>query len=88
MLPVDRTIGNLLEWALPFLGMFWMSMILTDGATITTGWVYVAARCLYPIAAMNGGIGSVGAKAPILIATVPGYIALVMLSAQTIGALL
>jgi hypothetical protein len=37
---------------------------------------------------MNGGIGSVGAKAPILIATVPGYIALVMLSTQTIGALL
>lgn len=88
MLPVDRTIGNLLEWALPFLGMFWMSMILTDGATITTGWVYVAARCVYPIAAMNGGIGSIGAKAPILIATVPGYIALVMLSTQTIGALL
>jgi hypothetical protein len=34
LLPIDRTVGNLLEWMPMFLGFFWMSMALTsDGVT-------------------------------------------------------
>jgi hypothetical protein len=29
LLPIDRTVGNLLEWMPIFLGFFWMSMALT-----------------------------------------------------------
>jgi len=78
MLPYDRTVGNFMEWATPFLCLFWISMIVTSGATAKWGWVYVAARAFYPFMAVTGkGIGTMGAKAPILLATVPGYVALV-----------
>lgn len=77
MLPYDRTVGNFMEWATPFLCLFWISMIVTNGATEKWGWVYVAARAVYPFMAVNKGIGTMGAKAPIMLATVPGYVALV-----------
>lgn len=77
LIPIDRTVGNLLEWALPFLGFFWMSVVLTNGATVTAGWVYVAFRALYPfLAIFQRGVGAEGARTPILLATVPAYIAL------------
>jgi hypothetical protein len=31
LLPIDRTVGNLLEWAPVFLGFCWMSMAVTGG---------------------------------------------------------
>jgi hypothetical protein len=33
LLPIDRTVGNLLEWMPIFMGFFWTSMLLTG----TTG---------------------------------------------------
>jgi hypothetical protein len=29
LLPIDRTVGNLLEWMPIFMGFFWTSMLLT-----------------------------------------------------------
>lgn len=87
MYPIDRSVGNLLEWSPIFLGFFWVSMILTDGATETAGWVYVAARALYPFMAVNKGIGTIGAKAPILVATVPAYIALIVIATPVVKSL-
>lgn len=89
LLPYDRTVGNLMEWALPFLGFFWMSMILTNGATVTAGWAYVVARAFYPFAAIYmRGVAGDGARPPILLATVPAYIALGFLAIPTIRAVL
>lgn len=89
LLPFDRTVGNLLEWALPFLGFFWTSMILTDGSTLTAGWVYVAFRALYPfVAIFKRGVGAEGARAPILAVTVPAYIALIIMGTAAIRATL
>lgn len=53
--------------ALPFLGLFWLSMILTGGATVNAGWLYVGARALYPVAALAKGIKPSGPQAPILL---------------------
>jgi hypothetical protein len=33
LLPIDRTVGNLLEWMPMFLGFFWMSMAVTGDVT-------------------------------------------------------
>lgn len=89
LLPIDRSVGNLLEWALPFLGFFWSSMILTNGATLYAGWAYVAFRALYPfVAVLKRGVGAEGARAPILVATVPAYIALMVMATAAIRATL
>jgi hypothetical protein len=56
------------------------------GATATAGWVYVAFRALYPVMAVHKGIGVAGAKAPILIATVPAYGALFAMASPVIRA--
>lgn len=88
MLPYDRTVGNFVEWAVPFLCLFWISMIISNGATLMWGWVYVAARALYPVMAVHKGIGTVGAKGPIMLATVPAYVALVSCSIPIVKTLL
>jgi hypothetical protein len=61
-------------------------LLTAGGATVTAGWVYVAFRALYPFMAVNKGIGTSGAKAPILIATVPAYGALVAMASPVIRA--
>lgn len=89
LIPFDRSVGNLLEWALPFLGFFWMSMVLTSGGTLTAGWVYVGFRALYPLVAIfQRGVGAEGARTPILVATVPAYIALGVMAQAAIKATL
>ena len=84
----DRIVGNLLEWGVVFLALFWVSMLLTDGGTLWVGWAYLASRVLYPIVALNGGLGAIGPKTPILLATVPAYVTLVMLALTTVRALM
>ncbi|KAF8066373.1 hypothetical protein HT031_002697 [Scenedesmus sp. PABB004] len=88
LLPLDRTVGNFLEWGPVFLGFFWVSIFITGGATITAGWVYVAARAAYPFAAAWGGVNSGGAAPPILVATVPAYLALGVIAAPVLRAVL
>jgi hypothetical protein len=44
MLVADRVVGNLLEWSVPFLALFWSSMAATGGGTAWLGWGYVACR--------------------------------------------
>lgn len=64
----DVVLGNTYTHrALPFLGLFWLSMILTGGATVNAGWLYVGARALYPFAALAKGIKASGPQAPILL---------------------
>jgi hypothetical protein len=74
MLPADRAVGNLLEWSVPFLASFWLSMVATGGSTAWMGWGYVACRAVYPIAAVNGGLGTSGPKNLILVSTAPAYL--------------
>lgn len=89
MLAIDRSVGNLLEWSVPFLAIFWLSMLLTDGATLRAGWVYVGFRALYPLLAVFGrGVGTIGPKPIILAATVPTYAALIAMTVPTVKALL
>ena len=88
MLQADRAVGNLLEWSVPFLATFWVSMVATDGSTAAWGWAYVFFRALYPIAALNGGIGTSGPKNMILASTVPAYVALLALLAGATKAVL
>ena len=51
----DRTVGNMLEQAMPFLTLFWLNIGLAAlGATsfegvAAAGWIYVVFRALYPV---------------------------------------
>lgn len=76
MLQADRAVGNLLEWGVPFLALFWISMVISNGGTAYLGWGYVACRAAYPVVVMNGGLGTSGPKNMILLTTVPAYICL------------
>eukprot|EP00668_Euglena_longa_P040587 GGOE01053439.1.p1 GENE.GGOE01053439.1~~GGOE01053439.1.p1 ORF type:complete len:145 (-),score=43.19 GGOE01053439.1:207-641(-) len=79
MLAPDRMVGNTLEWLPIFLGMFWLSLVLTAGKTLLLGWAYVAARALYAVLAVNGGICQGGVRPRILLATLPAYLILIAL---------
>ncbi|GBF90975.1 hypothetical protein Rsub_03830 [Raphidocelis subcapitata] len=83
MRPLDRAVGNLLEWLPVFLGLFWLSIAL-GADTVMLGWAYVIGRVFYCVLAYSGqGISrTVGAKAPILLATVPMYAVLGMLGRE------
>ena len=89
LIPYDRTVGNLIEWALPFLGFFWISIILTHGATANVAWFYVACRALYPFVAVGlGGVAYEGPRPIIITVTWPAYGALIMMAVSAIKALL
>jgi len=77
MLPADRLVGNFLEWMVPFLAVFWMSMAASNGETEWLGWGYVASRALFAPLAVNGGIRRAGITKRILFATVPAYACLI-----------
>lgn len=57
MLPVDRAIGNFIEWELPFVALFLLDayFVKYEHPLIQAGWVYVFCRLLYPFAAILGG---------------------------------
>jgi hypothetical protein len=74
----DRVVGNYIEWAVPFLSLFWMSMIIT-GQGENLGWSYVVLRLLYIVLAASGGITYSGVKPKLLLATVPMYVVLFIL---------
>jgi hypothetical protein len=74
----DRVVGNYVEWAVPFLSLFWMSMTIT-GQGEKLGWIYVVLRLLYIVLAAIGGITHAGVKPKLLLATIPMYAVLFML---------
>lgn len=74
----DRVVGNYIEWAVPFLSLFWMSMTIA-GEGENLGWAYVALRLLYIVLAAAGGITHSGVKPRLLLATMPMYAVLFML---------
>eukprot|EP00667_Euglena_gracilis_P025705 EG_transcript_30376 len=88
MLAVDRLVGNTLEWLPIFLGLFWLSLVLTAGRTLPLGWVYVASRALYAVLALNGGICRAGIRWRILLATVPSYVVLFTLLSSVVKGVL
>ncbi|CAN0515305.1 unnamed protein product, partial [Scytosiphon promiscuus] len=55
MLGWDRTVGNMLEQSVPFLGLFWLNICLSSYGGLSyvyitaVGWLYVALRSLYPV---------------------------------------
>ena len=71
-----------------FLGLFWLSIIVTEGKTVIYGWVYVALRVLYAILAMSGGIIAAGVEKKILLATFPAYGVLIYLAVSVVSATL
>lgn len=86
MRPLDRVVGNTLEWMPVFLGLFWLSLALQED-TIRLGWAYVGFRALYCTIVYSGkGISkTTGAKAPIIIATAPAYYCLYRLAAAVLS---
>jgi hypothetical protein len=83
----DRCVGNWQEWAIPFLLVFWLNVLLTGKEQLHLGWVYVFSRALYPLLAVNGGITLSGAKPLIFIATMPGYYVILRLAYHAYQAL-
>eukprot|EP00667_Euglena_gracilis_P019912 EG_transcript_21424 len=79
MLPADRLVANTLEWLPVFLGLFWLSTVLTTGQTTPLGWAYVAFRALYAVLVLRGGIRPSGIKLWVLAATIPMYLVLACL---------
>ena len=55
MLGWDRTVGNMLEQSVPFLGLFWLNIYLSSYGGLSyvyitaAGWLYVGIRSLYPV---------------------------------------
>lgn len=55
MLGWDRTVGNMLEQSVPFLGLFWLNIWLSSFGGLSyvyitaAGWLYVGLRSLYPV---------------------------------------
>ncbi|KAJ3274284.1 hypothetical protein HDV01_003128 [Terramyces sp. JEL0728] len=72
MVPVDRAVGNYLEWQGAFLLLFWMNAYLR-GTDIWVGWIYVGVRMAYPMLALLGGVTRKGAQPLIFLTTLPGY---------------
>lgn len=74
---IDRSVANLVEWCPVFLIFFWLSMILTGGQTLIYGWIYVAARAIYPVLAVSGGVSATRGLKPFMgLSTLPGYLCL------------
>ncbi|KAF0690656.1 Aste57867_17962 [Aphanomyces stellatus] len=73
MLAADRSVGNFVEWQGTFLALFWTNALVAGGKEIWLGWVYVAARVLYPLLARAGAIKKQGVTPLIFFSTVPGY---------------
>jgi hypothetical protein len=71
--PLNRLVGNLLEWSVVFLPLFWVVLVATQGASLWLGWVYIAARSWYFVLVCNGAIRTSGPRTIILTATVPAY---------------
>lgn len=82
LVAADRCVGNLLEWSLPFLTLFWLSVVFA-GEGIQLGWIYVLFRAVYIVVVALGGIDQGGAKPLILVATIPSYICLIGLGMHT-----
>ncbi|CAM9424659.1 unnamed protein product [Choristocarpus tenellus] len=86
MLGWDRTVGNMLEQAMPFLTLFWVNIALdiinssSSGTVITAGWCYVAFRFLYPVFWFNGGGGRSGGSSKMLFCTGPMYAVIAFLA--------
>lgn len=55
MLGWDRTVGNMAEQSVPFLALFWLSIVLSDRGgmplvyVVSAGWLYIALRSFYPV---------------------------------------
>ncbi|CAM9756834.1 unnamed protein product [Ascophyllum nodosum] len=90
MLGWDRTVANMLEQMGPFLGCFWMSILLCPYGGLPlvyisgAGWQYVLLRSLYPVLWFNGGGGPGGSAPPIRRATIPMYTIVIVLLANAI----
>lgn len=70
---LDRSVGNTIEQAIPFLTALWIHAVFVsvDSAAFA-GWIYVIARTLYP-AGFYLGLPFV------LLSTVPGYACIIYL---------
>ena len=70
---LDRTPGNTLEQAIPFLMGLWLSALYVSPETATRfGWLYICSRAIYPVCFYYG--------VPwLLVSTVPGYLFIFML---------
>ena len=78
VLTADRTVGNFLEQAFPFLVTLWLHGVFCGDVarTACAGWTYVAARALYPFcygAGQQSDKPIVKPKAPIFLSTLPCY---------------
>ena len=69
----DRTVGNTMEQAVPFLTSLWLCAVFGDpGEAVSLGWTYILFRAIYPFVYFKGGIW-------LLASTVPGYLVIIRL---------
>jgi len=79
----DRCVGNYLEWTPMFLTLVGLDAFVADGNGLWTGWIVVAARCLYPILAVYGNaITRKGVQPLIYLATGPMYLTYLYLASR------
>lgn len=72
-LTLDRTVGNTMEQAIPFLLGLWMSAVFSSPHIAAKfGWMYIASRLIYPFC-FYGGLPW------LFMSTVPGYLFIFML---------
>lgn len=67
-LTVDRTSGNMVEQAIPFLVSLWLhALFVSPTGAATLGWLWLLFRSIYPFVFYKRG-------AWLLLSTIPGYV--------------
>ena len=70
---LDRTVGNTMEQAIPFLTALWMhAVFVSPDSAGFIGWIYVITRAFYPVGFYFG-------LPFVLLSTVPGYACIIYL---------
>ena len=82
VLAANRTVGNTLEQAIPFLASLWMHAVFLNVRRATfIGWLYIATRLIYPLVfVLNVKTGG----AAIFASTLPGYACVLALLAPVL----
>ena len=74
-LTVDRTSGNMVEQAIPFLVSLWLhAVFVSPTGAATLGWLWLLSRSIYPFVFYSRGHW-------LLLSTIPGYVLIFMLFA-------
>ena len=67
-LAADRSVGNMMEQAIPFLVSLWLhALVVGAPSAAQTGWLWIASRAIYPLVFQMG-------LPYLFLSTIPGYL--------------